>query len=183
MSGTNRQLQKRGEALAQAAREARQEAAAGLAAQTGGFGGERLTQETTGPYGTYAKGGSETGMLGGMGAAAAPSAPGAKPDVSARLAQAPTAAVGAPGMAAPVGTVPSPAAPLQTAGPGAPIGAEMGAAGAGGVQKSPSEQGLHAPYPRDIKHGEELFPQARAHAREDFEAEEGYAGEEQVGFV
>ncbi len=145
MSGTNRQLQERGEALAQAAREARQEAAAGLAAQTGGFGGERLTQETTGagwvmdqvlpgplpapaaavqgpppperscsrrphaapdsrspmpnrylistlrlfagPYGTYAKGGSETGMLGGMGAAAAPPAPGAKPDVSARLAQ------------------------------------------------------------------------------------------------
>ena len=40
-----------------------------------------------GPYGTYAKGGSETGMLGGMGSAAAPPAPGAKPDVSARIAQ------------------------------------------------------------------------------------------------
>lgn len=40
-----------------------------------------------GPYGTYAKGGSETGMLGGMGATAAPPAPGAKPDVSGRLAQ------------------------------------------------------------------------------------------------
>lgn len=27
---------------------------------------------------------------------------------------------------------------------------------------------------------EELFPGARAHAREDFEAEEGYAGEEEA---
>ena len=48
MSATNRQLKERGERLAEAAREARQEAASDLAAQTGGFGGERLTQETTG---------------------------------------------------------------------------------------------------------------------------------------
>lgn len=48
MSSTNRELRQRGERLAEAAREARQEAAAGLAGQTGGFGGERLPQETTG---------------------------------------------------------------------------------------------------------------------------------------
>lgn len=30
---------------------------------------------------------------------------------------------------------------------------------------------------------EELFPHARSHAREDFEVEEGYAGEEQVGWL
>lgn len=48
MSATNRQLQQRGERLAEAAREARQEAASDLAAQMGGFGGESLTQETTG---------------------------------------------------------------------------------------------------------------------------------------
>lgn len=138
MSTSNRELQQRGERLAEAAREARQEAAAGLDAPAGGFAGERLAQETTGtgraggrlgarragscrrrrlsearrrssaarscatlarrprppsaaphagPYGTYAKGGSETGMLGGMGTAAAPPRPGAKPDVSARMAQ------------------------------------------------------------------------------------------------
>ena len=45
---SNRELQQRGEALAQEAREARQEAASGLgAAPTGGMGGERLAQETT----------------------------------------------------------------------------------------------------------------------------------------
>ena len=30
-------------------------------------------------------------------------------------------------------------------------------AGAGGVQKSPSERGLHEAYPRDIKHGSGRF--------------------------
>lgn len=52
---TNRQIEERGQRLAEAAREARREAAAGLGSgagatppTAGGYGGERLAQETTG---------------------------------------------------------------------------------------------------------------------------------------
>lgn len=61
--------------------------------------------------------------------------------------QAPAAgahAAGAPGLAAPLGAVPSPQAQQ-----------------AAGVPKTPSEQGLHEAYPRDVRHGGEWPVQCR----------------------
>ena len=48
MEATNKQLAEKGQRLAQAAKEARQEVDATRAAASGGFGAERLTQETAG---------------------------------------------------------------------------------------------------------------------------------------
>ncbi|PSC70091.1 Cytochrome c oxidase subunit 6b [Micractinium conductrix] len=146
------------------------------------------------PYGAYTKGGSETGLLGGMGSQGTGLAPGATADVKARLAQETVGPEGSyalppsyqpptPPRAGPLEASPPSPSPVTVAGgpaPGAPGAAGAGTFGVQGAVGAPAPSGAEVPasaaarqgsggpqheaWEEDIRHGGELFPGASPEA-------------------